>query len=169
MDTAIVTTYCLVDDWLRARRHSESPLRRLSDAEILTTALVAGIWRTASSEPIFLIDSFPVAVCDNIRIKRCRLYPSAACIPQPPVSLKRHRRRVSWLPKQQAEVLLRPEGAPGGQCRRTTCRDIDDAGVVQRRTATRRSFARLTSICLQVRWSRSSVYGDKAYGRCPIA
>jgi hypothetical protein len=125
MDTAIVTTYCLVDDWLRARRHSESPLRTLSDAEILTTALVAArffkgnfeqaatfldeqrylptrlsrsrfnrrlhavahlleslfdfladIWRTASSEPIFLIDSFPVAVCDNIRIKRCRLYPS---------------------------------------------------------------------------------------------
>ena len=37
---------------------------------------LASIWRQASSEPIFPIDSFPVAACDNARIKRCRLYPS---------------------------------------------------------------------------------------------
>lgn len=124
MDTAVITTYCLVDDWLQARRHTEHPLRSLTDAEVITTALVAarffggnyeqalamlheqrylpvrlsrsrfnrrlhaaapllqalfdwlaGIWREASSEEIFLIDSYPIAACDNIRIDRCRLYP----------------------------------------------------------------------------------------------
>ena len=41
MDTAIIGMYCLVDDWLRARRHQESPQRRLIDAEIITIALTA--------------------------------------------------------------------------------------------------------------------------------
>ena len=41
MDTAIVTTYCLVDDWLRARRHQESPQRSVSDAEVMTAAITA--------------------------------------------------------------------------------------------------------------------------------
>ena len=41
MDTAIIGMYCLVDDWLRARRHQESSQRRLSDEEILTIALKA--------------------------------------------------------------------------------------------------------------------------------
>lgn len=41
MDTAIVTTYCLVDDWLRARRHQESSQRSVSDAEVMTAAITA--------------------------------------------------------------------------------------------------------------------------------
>jgi hypothetical protein len=41
MDTAIIGMYCLVDDWLRARRHQESAQRRLIDAEIITIALTA--------------------------------------------------------------------------------------------------------------------------------
>ncbi|MCS3658267.1 hypothetical protein GGQ11_003072 [Salinibacter ruber] len=41
MDTASIGMYCLVDDWLRARRHQESPQRRLIDAEIITIALTA--------------------------------------------------------------------------------------------------------------------------------
>lgn len=32
----------------------------------------------ASAEDIFLIDSCPVEVCDNIRIDRCRIYPKTA-------------------------------------------------------------------------------------------
>ena len=41
MDTAIIGMYCLVDDWLRARRHQESAQRTLFDAEIITIALTA--------------------------------------------------------------------------------------------------------------------------------
>lgn len=41
MDTAIITTYCLVDDWLRARCHQESAQRSVSDAEVMTTAITA--------------------------------------------------------------------------------------------------------------------------------
>lgn len=41
MDTAIIGMYCLVDDWLRARRHQESAQRTLVDAEVITIALTA--------------------------------------------------------------------------------------------------------------------------------
>mgnify|MGYP000196805511 CR=1 FL=1 len=127
MDTAIVTVYCLADDWLRARRHQESPQRTVSDAEVMTTAIVAArffggnfedaqdllkgppyfgsrlsrsrfnrrlhaldsvlesffqwlgqVHQAASAEQIYLIDSCPVEVCDNIRIDRCRIYPKTA-------------------------------------------------------------------------------------------
>ena len=54
MDTAIVTTYCLADDWLQARHHRESPQRRVSDAEVITIAIIAarffgGNFETASN------------------------------------------------------------------------------------------------------------------------
>ena len=53
MDTAITTFYCLTDDWLRARRHQESVQRTVSDAEVMTPAIVAarffgGNFETAS-------------------------------------------------------------------------------------------------------------------------
>jgi len=41
MDTVIVTIYCLTDDWLRARRHPESPQRKVTDGEVMTSAIVA--------------------------------------------------------------------------------------------------------------------------------
>lgn len=41
MDTAIITTYRLSGVWLQARRHQESSQREVSDAEIMTTAIVA--------------------------------------------------------------------------------------------------------------------------------
>lgn len=131
MDTAIVTTYCLIDDWLRSRRHKESAQRRVFDAEVMTTAITAArffggnfesasdllagpayfgqrlsrshfnrrlhavawvlesffdwlghvhkqAYTQASDDKAFLIDSCPMAACDNIRIDRCRLYPKTA-------------------------------------------------------------------------------------------
>ena len=127
MDTAIITTYCPSGVWLRARRHCESPQRIVSDAEVMTTAIVAArffggnfetasdllsgrayfghrlsrsrfnrrlhplapllesffewlgrVHKAASCEAVFLIDSCPVKVCDNIRIDRCRIYPKTA-------------------------------------------------------------------------------------------
>jgi transposase len=127
MDTAITTIYCLIDDWLQARRHQESQQRTVSDAEVMTTAVVAArffsgnflmgaellkkqeyfgcglspsrfnrrlhgaaqllesffewlgqVHKACTPEPVYLIDSCPVEVCDNIRIDRCRIYPLAA-------------------------------------------------------------------------------------------
>jgi hypothetical protein len=41
MDTQIVAVFCLVDDMLKALRHHEDPQCRMSDAEVMTVALVA--------------------------------------------------------------------------------------------------------------------------------
>ncbi len=36
---------------------------------------LASIWKQTGEQALFLIDSFPVSVCDNIRIPRSRIYP----------------------------------------------------------------------------------------------
>lgn len=114
--------YCIVDDLLKAIGHDEDSRRVMSDAEVLTTALVAAhffggnlehsrkfmkgtglvprmlsrsrlcrrihqvaelahtifhqlghVLKQMSASGHYLLDSFPVAVCDNIRIQRSRL------------------------------------------------------------------------------------------------
>lgn len=40
-DTAAVATYCLIDDLLQSVGHDEPARRRVSDAEVIATALVA--------------------------------------------------------------------------------------------------------------------------------
>lgn len=127
MDTAITAIYCLCEDFLKATSHQEDPQCTMSDAEVLTTALVAALyfdgvfeharsmlsaptyipemlsksqfnrrlhrlaprleqrfevlaqaWLAQNPEAVYLLDSFPVPVCDNIRIRRSRLYPLEA-------------------------------------------------------------------------------------------
>lgn len=114
--------YCFIDDFLKAIDHKEDQRCQISDAEVLTVAVIAmlyfggnfeksrlvlfelGLMRRMLSrsrlnrrlhrlsnllqmifhrlgkilkslnwESRYLLDSFPVAVCDNIRIPRCRL------------------------------------------------------------------------------------------------
>lgn len=114
--------YCIIDDLLKASAHTEDTRRVMSDAEVLTTTLVAAqffgsnleharcfLQETALMPQMFsksrlncrlhaiadlaytlfhqlgevlkesglsnkyLLDSFPVAVCDNIRISRSQL------------------------------------------------------------------------------------------------
>ena len=114
--------YCFVDDFLKASGHTEDRRCEVSDAEVLTVAVIAmlyfggnfeksrlvlhefglmkrilsrsrfnrrvhrlsnvlqmlfhrlgSILKTLNWESRYLLDSFPVAVCDNIRIPRCRL------------------------------------------------------------------------------------------------
>ncbi len=114
--------YCIIDDLLKAVGHSEDSRRSMTDAEVLTTALVAALYfggniehsrhflhgtgivprmlsrsrlcrrlhlvaelahtifhqlgqvlKQMSVSQHYLLDSFPVAVCDNIRIARCRI------------------------------------------------------------------------------------------------
>ncbi|WP_181309091.1 IS982 family transposase [Rufibacter sp. XAAS-G3-1] len=121
MNDFTVAIYCFIDDYLQVTGRKPAAKRKLSDAEVITTALVAarffgGNMATAASymqqhqkcpmphksnfnrmlhrlsqtiAALFLalgdslkelnttgeyvIDSFPVAVCRNIRINRCRL------------------------------------------------------------------------------------------------
>jgi Transposase DDE domain len=123
MDTQIVAVYCFCDDMLKALHHHEDLQSQVSDAEVMTTAIVAALffggnlekarahmqeygyvpkmvgksrfnrrfhrvadlflslfsmlgetWKELNEGSIYVIDSFPVATCDNYRICRCHLY-----------------------------------------------------------------------------------------------
>lgn len=123
MDEKIIAIYCLCDDLLQAMHHSEDVQRKMTDAEVMTTALVAALywrgnlesarsflkqtgcipqmlstsrynrrlhqvknrfiqlftllgtmWKALNGTSVYVIDSFPVAVCDNYRIPRAKIY-----------------------------------------------------------------------------------------------
>jgi hypothetical protein len=127
MDDKIVAIYCLCADILDALGHVEDPQQRMSDAEVITTGLVAMLflrstfeaartllstsrymprmlsrsrlnrrlhrladlfltffellghtWKQLNPDAIYIIDSFPIAVCDNYRIPRVKLYKGKA-------------------------------------------------------------------------------------------
>ena len=127
MGLTIVALYTISDDLLISIGHQEHPQAKMSDAEVMTAALVAaryfgGNQQTAcavlktlgyirnmlghsrfnrrlhripqlfevlfeyfaegakakNSNGIYVIDSFPIPVCDNIRISRSRLYQGEA-------------------------------------------------------------------------------------------
>lgn len=118
----IIRIYCIVDDILKGINHAEDSRRKVSDSEIITTALVSALYfgghldnsrgfmkmtklvpamldksrfnrrlhqlaellfsifyqighylKSMAGASDYVIDSFPVAVCDNIRISRCKL------------------------------------------------------------------------------------------------
>ena len=125
MEDTIITTYYLLEEFLKAVGHRDDRQVRLATAEVMCTALVAAaffganiektrsfldeygyiekaisksrfnrrlhaidphLWRAlfdllgeafkrSHDEQSYVVDSLPVAVCDNIRIKRCRIYP----------------------------------------------------------------------------------------------
>lgn len=117
-----IALYCITDDLLKAVGHTDDCRRELTDAEVITAALVAAFnfggniersrsflresglmprmlsrsrlnrrlhrvaglvnslfhqlglaLKEASPSTRYLLDSFPVSVCDNMRISRCRL------------------------------------------------------------------------------------------------
>lgn len=123
MDEQIVAIYAIVNDILRAMNHQEDKQCRMSDSEVITTAIVAALffgsnyelaraflrqkqyipamlsksrfsrrlhrldrhimmfievlgehWKALNQDSIYVIDTFPIAVCDNWRIRRCRIY-----------------------------------------------------------------------------------------------
>jgi len=118
----IIRIYCIVDDILKGIGHKEDSRRKVSDSEVITTALVSALYfgghidngrgfmkvtrlvpdmldksrfnrrlhklsdiifsmfwqighelKNIAGASEYVIDSFPVAVCDNIRISRCKL------------------------------------------------------------------------------------------------
>ena len=123
MDEQIVLLFVLIDDILKAYSHYEDSQRQMSDAEVLTTAVVAmlyfggrferarwfmrdqryvlrmlsksrfnrrlhklqpwlqalfaflsELWKATNQDNLYVVDSFPIPVCDNIRISRARIY-----------------------------------------------------------------------------------------------
>jgi len=49
-------------------------LHRLRDTFVVLFNLLGQTWKTLNGDSIYLIDSFPIAVCDNIRIPHAKLY-----------------------------------------------------------------------------------------------
>jgi hypothetical protein len=123
MDSRIVAVFCLCDDMLKAMQHHEDQQCQMSDAEVMTTALIAALhfrgnfesarhllheqgymptmlsrsrfnrrlhrlshlfltlfnglgetWKGLNANSVYVIDSFPIAACDNYRIPRSKRY-----------------------------------------------------------------------------------------------
>ena len=49
-------------------------LHRIKDIFIVFFNLLSQIWKTRNTDAIYVIDSLPIAVCDNIRIRRSKIY-----------------------------------------------------------------------------------------------
>lgn len=47
---------------------------RIKDVFILLFILLGQTWKNLNIDSIYVIDSFPIAVCDNIRIRRSKIY-----------------------------------------------------------------------------------------------
>ena len=122
MDTQIVVVFCLCDDMLKALHHFEEDQCHLTDAEVMTTAIVAMLyfkgnfrlasqylcehgyipnmlscsrfnrrlhrlaelfltlflrlgkhWKNLNERSVYVIDSYPIVVCDNYRIPRSKI------------------------------------------------------------------------------------------------
>ena len=123
MDTQIVVVFCLCDDLLKSLHHHEDAQCQMTDAEVMTTALVAMLyfkgnfcwasrylyeyhyipnmlsksrfnrrlhriadlfltlflrlgdtWKKLNEKSVYVIDSYPISVCDNYRIRRSKIY-----------------------------------------------------------------------------------------------
>jgi hypothetical protein len=49
-------------------------LHRLKNMFVAMFRLLGAIWKTLNADSVYVIDSLPIAVCDNIRISRSKLY-----------------------------------------------------------------------------------------------
>jgi Transposase DDE domain len=49
-------------------------LHQLKDLFVLLFNLLGQTWKTLNTDAIYVIDSLPIAVCDNIRIRRAKIY-----------------------------------------------------------------------------------------------
>ena len=127
MEIEIITIYVICSEFLEAMGHQEDKQCRMSDAEVMTTALVAMLhcggnyakarkwlknrqyiptmlgksrfsqrlnrlnhlvvscfnligqsWKEVNPADIYAIDTFPLPVCDNIRINRAKIYQEEA-------------------------------------------------------------------------------------------
>src|ERR1700745_2653266 len=49
-------------------------LHRIKTLFILFFDLLAQMWKILNTDAVYVIDSIPIAVCDNIRIRRSKIY-----------------------------------------------------------------------------------------------
>ena len=70
---AMLKQYGYIPQMLSKSRFSRR-LHRMKDLFIVLFNLLAHIWKTLNTNSIYVIDSLPVAVCDNIRIRRAKIY-----------------------------------------------------------------------------------------------
>ena len=54
-------------------------LHRIRDLFFAMTVFFSEIWKNLNADSMYLTDSFPVSVCDNIRIPRSRICRGEAC------------------------------------------------------------------------------------------
>ena len=93
-DTEIMTTALIASLFFRGnhesarallKQHGDIPhmlsksrfsrrLHRIKALFIILFDLLGTMWKTLNTDAVYVIDSLPVAVCDNIRIRRSRIY-----------------------------------------------------------------------------------------------
>jgi hypothetical protein len=89
MTTALIASLCFRGNHESARamlqQHGYIPsmlsksrfsrrLHRIKDLFLILFDLLGQSWKTLNTEAIYVIDSLPIAVCDNIRIRRVKIY-----------------------------------------------------------------------------------------------
>ena len=62
-----------IPGWISKSRFNRR-LHRLKDTVATVFDFLGQLWKTLEADGIYVIDSFPVSVCDNIRIRRAKLY-----------------------------------------------------------------------------------------------
>jgi Transposase DDE domain len=70
---ALLKQYGYIPHMLSKSRFSRR-LHRIKVLFIILFDLLGNIWKTLNTDAAYVIDSLPVAVCDNIRIRRSRIY-----------------------------------------------------------------------------------------------
>jgi Transposase DDE domain len=93
-DAEIMTTACIASLFFRGNQESARSmlqqygyiphmlsksrfsrrLHRMKEIFIILFGFLAQIWKTLNTDAIYVIDSIPIAVCDNIRIRRAKIY-----------------------------------------------------------------------------------------------
>jgi len=70
---AMLKQHGYIPDMLSKSRFNRR-LHRIKEIFIVVFELLAQTWKTLNTEAVYLIDSIPIAVCDNIRIRRSKIY-----------------------------------------------------------------------------------------------
>jgi Transposase DDE domain len=70
---AMLHQYSYIPSMLSKSRLSRR-LHRLQHLFVVLFNLLGNLWKTLNAASIYVIDSLPIAVCDNIRISRSKLY-----------------------------------------------------------------------------------------------
>ena len=70
---AMLQQYSYIPHMLSKSRFSRR-LHRIKDIFIILFDFLGKIWKTLNTHAVYVIDSIPIAVCDNIRIRRSKIY-----------------------------------------------------------------------------------------------